>query len=117
MNREIKFKAWDIQAKQIRSWDYLKETVTFGGPIAQLFERPNLIIPLQYTGLKDKNGKEIYEGDLLKHDLWGLSEIIWEHGMFRGIGQGHDHDVTLSDHQLQRSKIVGNIYKNSDLLT
>lgn len=71
---------------------------------------------MQFTGLKDKNGEEIYEGDILKHDLWGLTQIIWEHGMFRGKNDKTEYDVTLADHQLQRSRVVGNIYENPDLL-
>ncbi len=68
----------------------------------------------QFTGLLDKNGKEIYEGDILKHDLWGITHVIWEHGMFRAIGG--EYDVTMADHQLQRIKVIGNIYENPELL-
>ena len=72
------------------------------------------VVWMQYTGLRDKNGKEIYEGDILHHDLWGNTTIIWEEGMFRG--QGGEYDVTLADHQLKRCRIIGNIYENPELL-
>ena len=70
------------------------------------------------------NGKEIYEGDLIKHDLWGITEIVWEHGMFRGSNYENSKnkkwneliDVTLADHQLQRCRIIGNVFENKNLL-
>lgn len=71
---------------------------------------------MQFTGRFDKSGKEIYDGDILKHDLWGISEVYWdkEGACFRG--KNDEHDITLADHQLKRSKVIGNIYENSNLL-
>lgn len=70
---------------------------------------------MQFTGLIDKNGKEIYEGDILKHDLWGNCQIIWEHGMFRGQSKDENYDFTLADYQRDRQRIIGNIYENPEL--
>ena len=64
---EIKFRGWSKYAETMYPWDkmenssdnYLKEN--FDGPLK------SGITLLQFTGLKDKNGKEIYEGDILTH--------------------------------------------------
>ena len=70
---------------------------------------------MQSSGLRDKDNVEIYEGDILKHDLWGPTVVIWdsEGACFRGNSE--ERDMTLAHHQLQRSKIIGNIYETPNL--
>jgi hypothetical protein len=58
--REIKFRAWNKKAHDYETgWAYPSQMV---GP-GFAFDVPDHIVLMQYTGLKDKNGKEIYEGD------------------------------------------------------
>jgi len=102
--REIKF----------RAWEYLNKEKTRGQmidffPYAGDGVKRDDIVLMQFTGLKDKNGKEIYEGDV----VWDLGRSLevkipnffvenFDDGDFRKNGTG---------------EVIGNIYENPELLT
>ncbi len=73
MNREIKFRIWDIENKEmLRVQELDFEPTFYGGRIAirpdqynDYFDTEDMIL-MQYTGIHDKNGKEIYEGDIVR---------------------------------------------------
>lgn len=66
----------------------------------------------EYTGLKDKNGKEIYEGDILKDEENMLWEVIFDEGMFK-LENIHIPGRRFITEDIE---IIGNIYENSELL-
>ena len=78
----------------------------------------------QYTGLKDKNGKEIYEGDIVEH--YGLVyEVAWERGSFVILGITVRDNPDGSEYQIRNDllmnenemvEIIGNKFENPEML-
>ena len=102
MNREIKFRVWDNFNEQ-----FLKSDTGKLNPLYQPIE--NYIIQ-QWTGLLDKNGKEIYEGDIIKTPLAHMFRSnIYE-------VKYHQNRFTPDDICDGDVEIIGNIFENKDLL-
>lgn len=119
--REIKFRCWDEKNRRwVKNIDEDvdgRQAAFIGAPPSQKLVTPSGWILMQYTGLKDKNGVEIYEGDILKHSLWKIPVVVyWEYGGFMAksaageLGKRSYTDGTLYDMQLPKCKVIGNIY-------
>lgn len=103
--RDIKFRAWDKEKKEmINCFDSEKSS-----KVVALYLKYSTLDLMQYTGLKDKNGKEIYEGDILKPICPQEFQLIieFENGNFWGY---YEH-VSPENYE-----IIGNIYENHELL-
>jgi len=100
--REIKFRSWDKQDKEIDSW----ECILDDGFESYLNDRFEI---LQFTGLKDKNGKEIYEGDIAKNESGIIAPIEFNNGAF-WFGCVLLFDV------FNELEIIGNVLENHMLL-
>jgi len=110
--REIKFRAWDKEKKE---WVYfgLNEVYGMGQDLPNGYAKIDFDKLMQYTGLKDKNGKEIYEGDIVTDAVGDKREIIFEDGWFCcKYPDGSRYCPTESNRA-----VIGNIYENQELLS
>jgi len=122
--REIKFRAWDKVFKRMILWeDIVPANPTLGDMLHDRYEW------LEYTGLKDKNGIEIYEGDIVKEyrvKLYGtIEEMTDRTSVIRTVPVKWDDEelcVMVGDSRIGvywcwcNLEVIGNIYENPELL-
>ena len=131
--RDISFRAWDEGKKKMADVQQLQ---FFLGDVDSIMAKPigwskestgakGRPILMQYTGLKDKNGKPIFEGDIVKYydstTMWLNAEVIFSDGSFavKHPDPKMEQDIELRQFTYQDMKgieVIGNIYENPELL-
>lgn len=127
-----KFRAWNIESKEMLEHNFIVETVMWGGDIVRDFSDvingEDVFILMQSTGLTDKNGKEIFEGDIVRaeHDNFSMDEVPPEYkpyiGFIKYVKTGYSiitkdtYHPCLSNIRITNIKVLGNIHEHSHLL-
>jgi len=126
--RDIRFRAWDIGMKQMihDALEIKNIGLGKGSVIANTRAQEGQELEwMQFTGLLDKSGKEIYEGDILK--VWNpekpeevlISSVIWaeRHAHWKAEEAHMTLYRFIQDNHGDMCEIIGNIYENKALLT
>jgi uncharacterized phage protein (TIGR01671 family) len=136
--RENKFKIWDKTRNKMLTSNCGAFLLTQEGnavfhqngnnPLEALIEQIDYEV-LMYTGLKDKNGTEIYEGDIIRTHENRIQKVIWHNNgfkleyKFKRLYRGESYWETRKDIELSETnnkrwgiKVIGNIYENPELL-
>lgn len=127
MSRPIKFRTWDKEFQEFAEWTNRdpffstsheqvfywerteKEDGSFGGDII-LRDNQDRFVLQQFTGVLDRNGKEIYEGDYLKYDNpKSVLTVEWK-------AEDQGYDWTGYDVGMNLGEVIGNIFENKDLI-
>ncbi len=135
--REIKFRGYDTEFKKITYFD--DEEYDYRPPLSfrldQVFKKDSnyndyedfeykditdKLVIMQYTGLKDKNRNEIYEGDIVKaliNGIWYIGQVIYEHSGFT-IDITNNKQLKFGRRGIieRFTEVIGNIYENKNLL-
>lgn len=125
-----KFRAWNIESQCMLNHDFIVNTVIQNGEIVRDFsdilEHDDMFILMQSTGLKDKNGKEIFGGDIVRiinnlqeNEVDYNAQIVFKDGGFCAV-DGTEDNYSIRRYNLHafgmELKIIGNVHEHPGLL-
>ena len=116
--REIEFRAWCKKENKMfynveHEYDFYEDCESSFGDILDMPERYEV---MQYVGIKDKNGKKIFEGDIVKLDEDEVCFIEWDKYDYSYRIKNKEVDDILSGFRPKDFEVIGNIYENPELL-
>lgn len=114
MKREFKFRKWHKELEDMTFWGGGKQRNNLFWHTVSNY--PDIYELMQFTGLHDKNGKEIYEGDILHRGLNVCWVVVFKES--RWIADSIiDSGLYINSTEFNTCSIEGNIYENPELLT
>lgn len=130
--REIKFRAWDKKNNKmytgITLYSHILEDQGVGFEANEddwwNYPEAKYIVWMQYTGFKDKNNKEIYEGDILRNTTIKpqLVQVVWSSDIIGVFGGGFKVEKLQNEpdwmwrYDIEKLEVIGNIYENPELI-
>ena len=129
--REIKFRVWDKETKnicEVRNIDFISEMVQIKYQANYGVRELENVILMQFTGLQDENGVDIYEGDIINlsyeyfdghfRDNEIVGKVYFEDSSFRMSYKKYDEirEWRIDEPEILSIEVIGNIYENPELL-
>lgn len=121
--REIKFRFWSHRTNSMSPATNMYGLLS--SPVLRLIgDGDEDLEAMQFTGLLDKNGQEIYEGDILEDQYGNTAVVLWNqpnaefllNDMDEYVRGNHDEPAYVLSNVWVEHEVIGNIYENPELL-